>query len=417
MPRTETWFQTWHSLPLRVLLFPIGAGVSFAAFFLPEVPFALALLPLAVGLWSGAGSVRFTAMTSFMIWPVFLAAWGLHGLDIGPPELVWSLATALIVGLGLLAAQAGIVATTLLLTLIPVFPAAPLLPLAALLPGLGMFGLLSAMTGLALIEATRRPRRRQTLLLLLSACLGIWTMGHALIRDHLAGKKYNNWREQAEPRALSDRARWIALRDSLPEGGTVILGENIFAAEDDEARAFWCHAVTSRNLTLYPGVAEPYGHATRGAVWRLDAETCKDAIPPASPAIHRATFGIPRLTGTWGPMGGPMPDRAPAYSPASGPETDWLICLEAFLPQAWAGLLLDTAPDGGAAPRPVVVLSNDTAFRPLPALLPMPALGHPPVHVLRRKAAAAMAGLSGRAVHHAETGRTFLIRDPERRSP
>ena len=67
-----------------------------------------------------------------------------------------------------------------------------------------------------------------------------------------------------------------------------------------------------------------------------------------------------------------------------GPGPDWLICLEAFLPWAWAGLLADTARDRGT-PDPVIVRSNDTSFRPLPYLRPMPALGHPPVHVLRRK--------------------------------
>ena len=444
MPRTEAgteeWFQGWHSLPLRLLLFPIGAGLCFAAFFLPDIPFALALLPLVIGVWSGAGPVRFTTMTSFMIWPVFLSAWGLHGLDVAPPGLVMILAAALTLALGLIAAQAGIMTTTLLVSLIPVFPASPLLALAALLPGLGITGLFCAGAGLLLVEAIRTARRRQACLLLLAACLGIWNMGHAVIRAHPAETAdTGGWREETRPRALSGRARAIALRDSLsgtlPEGGIAVLGENVFAAEDDAARAFWCHAVTDRALTLYAGVAEPYGPVTRGAVWRLDAETCADAGRAlASPAIHRATFGIPHLTGTWGPMGGargapepqsPAPETGISNAPETGisnaPETgdrpappaDWLICLEAFLPLAWAGLLLDT--DSEADPsRPVMVLANDTAFRPLPALFPLPALGTPPVHVLRRKAASAMAGLAGRAVYFAETGRTILIHDPER---
>ena len=429
MPRSKTRFRQrlavprrdpedrpgdWPGLVLRLLLFPIGAAVGFAAFFLPAVPFALALLPLFAGLWSGARTVRFTTLTSFMIWPVFLSAWGLHGLEIGPPELLWTCAAGLVILLGLLAAQTGIVPATLLLTLIPVFPASPLLPLAALLPGLGPAGLFGTLTGLALIEAVRRARRRRALLALTAFCLGIWAMGHALIRAHLAepddGK---GWREISEPAAITERGRWIALREQLPEGATILLGENLFAAEDSEARAFWCRAVETRRLTLYAGVAEPYGDTRRGALWRLDAQSCTTPKPhPATLALHRATFGIPRLTGTWGVMR-PTPTRASGDANVA----DWLICLEAFLPWAWAGLLTDTGPDR-RVPRPVIVLSNDTAFRPLPSLPLMPAPGPPPVHVLRRKAATAMAGLTGRDVLFAETARTLLLRPAlERRSP
>ena len=408
----------WPGLVLRLLLFPIGAAISLVAFFLPAVPFALALLPLFAGLWSGAATVRFTTMTSFMIWPVFLAAWGLHGLDVGAPELVWSLAAALVVALGLLAAQIGIVPATLLVTLFPVFPASPLLPLAALLPGLGPPALFGTLTGLALIEATRKPRRRRGLLAILTTCLGIWTMGHALIREHVTAGVQTGWTELSEPISITKRARWIALRDLLPDDSTVILGENIFAAENTEARAFWCRVVTTRNLTLYLGVAEPYGAAARGAVWRLDAQSCTTPKPhPATLATHRASLGIPHLTGTWGLMGGRMGGlMANRVSEAAGfrssPQFDWLICLEAFLPWAWAGLLTDTARDRQPS-RPLIVLSNDTSFRPLPSLPPVSALGAPPVHVLRRKAATAMAGLTGRTVFFAETARTVLIRHPE----
>ena len=404
----DTLFRPGH-LPghlVRLFLFPIGASVTFAAFFLPAVPFALALPPLLAGIWSGTRPVRFTTMTSFMIWPVFLSAWGLHGLGIHAPAMVWTLAASLVIALGLLAAQTGIIPLTLLVTLIPVFPASPLLPLAALLPGLGLPGLFGTLTLLAVIEATRRPRWRRTLLGLVTVCLGLWAMGHALIREHMGTEPHTGWREVPEPAALTKRARWLALRADLPEGTVAILGENIFAAEDTEARAFWCHTARTRNLTLYTGVAEPYGPAERSAVWRVDPDSCAaQAGPPVPPAIHRAGLGIPYLTGGWGPM-------RTGQVTAPGPDTDWLICLEAFLPWAWAGLLADNTP------RTVIVLSNDTAFRPLPYLPPMPALGHPPVHVLRRKAATAMAGLTGRPVRFAETGRTLLLNPaPERISP
>ncbi|WP_170565637.1 hypothetical protein [Ruegeria atlantica] len=419
MRRTEAWIRRYGALVrdapglgLQLLFFPIGAGITYAAFFLPAVPFALALLPLVAGLWSGARAARFTTMTSFMIWPVFLSAWGLYGLDVRAPELVWSLAAAFVILFGLLAGQIGILPTTLLLTLIPVFPASPLLPLATLLPGLGLPGLFGTLTGLALIEATRKVQWRRNLLMVLIACLGAWATGHALIRENPAQHPRSDWREIPAPVAVTERGRWLAIREQMPDSATVVLGENVFAAKDSEARAFWCHAATSRNLILYLGVAEPYGDVTRGAVWRLDTKTCaKPPIALTEPVIHHAALGIPHLTGTWGPM-----RSTPTLPQGSGEDTDWLICLEAFLPWAWGAVLTDTE-SRRRTPRPVIVLSNDTAFRPLPDLPPLPPPGTPPVHELRRKAAIAMAGLAGRNVLFAETGRTILMRSPERNAP
>ena len=390
--------RDWLAMAVRMLLGPVGPGITFAAIFFPVVPFALVLLPLAAGIWSGARTARFRTMGYFMVWPSLLATWGLYGLNIGTPGLLLAGATAFVIALGLLAAQIGIVPTTLLVTLIPVFPASPILPLAALLPGFSLPGLFGVITGLAVIEAMRHHRRRQYILLLLTTGLVLWTMGHALIRGHLAVDKHPGWTELSVPDTITKRARWIAVRDLLPDGSTAILGENLFAREDTEARAFWCRAATDRNLTLYPGVGEPHGSATRSAVWRLDARTCS-LIPDGAPAVHRATFGIPDLTGSWGPMGS-------GTGRLAEPGFNWLICVEAFLPWAWAGVLTDTgAPD--AATRPVFVLSNDTSFRPLPVL------GTPPIQSLRRKAGTAMAGLAGRPVLFAETDRTLLLQDPE----
>ena len=385
------------------LAFPAAAALCGAAFFFPAIPFALALLPLLAGLWSGARTARFIAMTGFLVWPVFLSAWGLAGLEAGRPDLIWGLATGFVLLAGLLAAQIGILPATLLLTLIPVFPASPLLPLAALLPGLGLMGLFGASVILTLIEATRA--RKKTLLGLITACLMIWSSAHMLLRDTGEVESRTGWRALAEPQAITERGRWLALRATLPDGATVILGENVFMAHDTEARAFWCRTVRAGAFTLYSGVAERYGAATRGAVWKLDADSCARGPRPAhSPAVHRATVGIPHLTGGWGPMQrGTVAGTGGGTHP--GPDVDWLICLEAFLPWAWAGLLAGPSPEQDT-PRPVIVLANDTAFRSLPALK-----GPPPVHVLRRKAALAMAGLAGRDVLFAETGRTLLLRD------
>ena len=395
---------------MRLGLFLMGALITAAGFFLPAAPFALALLPLFAGLWSGARPLRFITMTSFMIWPVLLSGWGLHGVDPGRPDLIWPLAVGLILALGLLAALIGSAPTTALITLIPVFPASPLLP------GLGVAGPLTLMILLALIERMRPHRLRKRMLATLATCLTAWAVGHGMISAHMTERSYaedpvshSEWRALPEPLAITERGRWIALRNQLPTGATLILGENVFAQDDTEALAFWCQAASTRGLTLYIGVEEPYRSNTRSAVWRLDPDSCNTVgRPPSRFGVHHARLGIPHLTGTWGVM---RASRAQSQSAAPAPGIDWLICVEAFLPWAWASLLLDTAPDPAAhdptAPPPIIILSNDQAFRPLPAL------GPPPVHILRRKSARAMAALSGRRILFAETGRTFLIHTPE----
>ncbi|WP_419738628.1 hypothetical protein [Ruegeria sp.] len=401
------------------MLFPLGAFLTAAAFFLPDVPFALALLPLFAGLWSGTGPVRFTAMTSFMIWPVMLCAWGIYGVEPGRSDLIVPLAVGLVLALGLLAARIGILPTTLLVTLIPVFPASPVLPLAALMPGLGLAGPFTVMLLLALIEAIHAPPLRRLLLGTVAFCLITWAVGHELIQTHLAERSHagnpaprSEWREIPEPAAITERGRWIALRDQFPDGATLILGENVFAQEDTEALAFWCHAATTRGITAYIGVSEPYRSSTRGAVWRLDPDSCNTVgRHPSAFVIHRAGLGIPHLTGTWGMM---QAGRDPTQSAPPAPGIDWLICLEAFLPWAWIGLLVETAPEFPPDPAsrpPIIVLSNDQAFRPLPALRVTPAFAPPPVHVLRRKSARAMTALANRHIHFAETGRSLLIRN------
>ncbi len=381
----------WH----RRLFAPGSAALAFAAFFLPFVPFALALAPLLYAAWSGRASLRAGAMAGFMLWPAIASATGLVGVGMDP-GLAWAGAAGIVVALSLLAAGVGILPVTLALLALPVFPASPLLPLAALLPGAGFAGLIVTALALTGAEATRSPRVRTVLSSGIAATLAAWNILPAVP----SGEVTPLWREIPEPVMVTERARWIALRESLPAGGTASLGENIFRAEDADARAFWCRAARDRSLTLLIGVSEPYEGARRSTLWRLDPETCArfgdDAV------LYRARFGIPGLTGTWARMPG---ERHP---PSHDPGFDVLICLEAFLPWAWAALSGDAEPA-----RPVVVLSNDGAFGPVfgpefgPVFRAVP--GPLPVPVLRRKAARAMAGLSGRQVHHAETGRTALL--------
>ncbi len=365
---------------------PASAALAFAAFFLPSVPFALALLPLLVAAWSGLAALRAAAMAGFMLWPAIASATGLVGVGMDP-GVAWAGAAGIVVALSLLAAGTGILPVTLALLALPVFPASPLLPLAALLPGAGFAGLIVTALALTVAETLRSRRIRTVLFTGIAATLAVWN----ILPGAPGAGATSLWREIPEPVTITERARWIALRDSLPEGGTASLGENIFRAEDADARAFWCRAAKTRNLTLFIGVSEPYEGVRRSALRRLDPETCART---GDATITRAGFGIPGVTGTWTLMEGD------GTSAAHDPGFDVLICLEAFLPWAWVSLLTED-------PRPVVVLSNDGAFGPVVASLPV--LGSLPVSVLRRKAARAMAGLSGRQVHHAETGRTALL--------
>ena len=381
-----------------------GAGLTAAAFFLPDIPFWLSLIPLALGTVRGTRPARALAMALFLLWPVVISAIGLTGTGLAP-EIVWPGAAALLVGLAALAAWAGIAGTTLLLALVPVFPASPLLPLSGALAGLpgpalwSAVGLLAALLLMTALDAwpAATPWYRAAAPGLLIGLAVLWpptgplraALTPSVTSPRPAPAERAVWQSHPVPQTVTERARWLRMRDAMPQGATVVLGENVFRAEDREARAFWCAAATARDLTLYIGLSAPeHGHR-RSLIRRLDPETCRQGAP-AAPAIYKARYGIPGLTGTWGPMAGPM--AAPEIS------ADWLICLEAFLPWAWAAVLTGDA--GSRASQPLLILSNDSAFGPAGGAMA----------TLRRKAAATLARLARRPVYHAETGRTYLIK-------
>jgi len=400
-----------------------GATLAYAGFFLDGAPLWLALAPLAWGLVIGTRIVRGAAMAAAMLWPVTLSGIGLTGAGVAP-WLVWPGATAVLVGLSGLAAIAGIGGATVSLLAVPVFPASPLLALADALGGVAHPLALGAAVlatcaclelGPRFLRAVARPSVRAAVLGIVLVPLAL-SMPASSGAANLAGPEPEaEWRERAVPRAFSEHGSRLLLRAQLPRGGTVVLGENVFEAEDAGARAFWCAAVIDRDVTLFAGVSEPYGTVRRGAIWRLDRDGCANGAHPTP--VHRARFGIPGLTGTWGPMASDV-ENGPRVAGEPGTE-HWLICLEAFLPRAW----LRGVPDRGAVHRPswlsgpanmgvadnvapVLVLSNDGAFgRHADA-----------ASRLRRKIAGAMAGVMARGpdgrprpVLHAETGRTVLI--------
>ena len=348
-----------------------GPALAVPAFFHEAVPFWLSGLPLLAGIWAGTRLARAAAMAGWLAVPAGVSAIGLAGIG-HDLALVWSGAIAVVLALAVLAAIIGISLVAIAVTLIPVFPASPLVVLADALPGLGLVGLGIAALSLSAVEFL--PRGRTLLLLALVGLLGAWK-----VQSPPPGP--SAWTAIPEPPGASEQGRWLAILELVPDRATAILGEAVFRDGDLAALGFWCRAAEARDLTLYIGVTETWHRADRGAVWRLDRETC---APGRAPAIaERAWLGIPGVTGDWRPM--PRAD-----GDATGP--DFLICLEGFLPWSWARLA------AARASRDVVVVSNDGAF------------GSLPVHVMRRKAAGAMAALDGRAVAHAETGRTVLLR-------
>ena len=348
-------------------------ALAVPAFFHGAVPFWIAGLPLVAGILAGTRLARAAAMAGWLAVPAAVSAIGLTG--IGHAQwLVWPGAVLAVLALAVLAALTGLAIATVVVTLVPVFPASPLVVLADALPGAGILGLGIVALVVAVIEVL--GRRRGLLLVGLVVLLGAW-------KANAPPPPASAWAGFPEPPGVTERGRWIAVRDFLPVGASAVLGEAVFRAEDLSARDFWCRAAEARDLTLFIGVTETWNGADRGAVWRLDGESCAPGADPAvagSVIAARAWLGIPGVTGGWLPM------------PGDGTVPEFLVCLEAFLPWSWARLeTADSSSD-------VVVVSNDGAF------------GSVPVPVLRRKAAGAMAALLGVGIAHAETGRTLLLR-------
>ena len=418
--------------PLPLAAFIIASAVTATGFFVPGIPLWLAAVPLIAPLVAGRAMpwLAAIAFAAFMLWPAALCAAGLVGIGFHP-LLVWPAALMTVIALAGLAGLTGVAILTVTVTLVPVFAASPMLALADAVPGTGLAGPAALMTCLAIVEwipgrRTEDLLHRAGIALMIIVGAIAWNLAIAAhpykpgdmapgktapmrgTHDIDAGSQTDPqsraWREIAEPPAITEHGRWIALRDRLPQGSNVIMGENFFAATDDAAIAFWCDAARTRDLGLWIGVRVDQDQIRRGAVMRFDPQTC--ALPDPMPQIvHAAQRGIPAITGTWGNMAPLQAMAEGSYTPtgdaSGGPDGDapapaWLICYEAFL--AWSFVPVLAQVPQAPASAPIIVLSNDGAF------------GSLPVSRLRRKVTRAMAGLGGRTVLHADTGRTILVK-------
>lgn len=353
----------------------------------PDTPLWIPGASLVAAIVIGTRRARQWAAAGYLSGPVLVCVWGFIGIGWMAAPVMLAAGLMLILG-GIMAGRVGVTGLVIALTLIPFFPASPLLLLADSLPGARLFGLVGALALFALLELARYFGYGPAAAGLSVALVGIYALIHLAPMDRAAQTGVAGWREMAEPITVTERVRWIQIRDTLPHGSTAVLGETVFEAEDRGAIAFWCQAARNHDLTLFIGVSEPYQDTRRGAVWRFDPEACRGSGDPVP--VYRAVIGIPTVTGTWGLM------RRAVSPPETGdPPFDGriMICLEAFLSWMWLPHLLDRSSSDAL----FVVLSNDTAFHPLP------------VWHLRRKSADAMAGLIGAEIVHAETTRRLLL--------
>ena len=442
-------------------LFVASIPLTGAAYFHMAVPFWLSLLPLLIALWFTQTPIRIAAMAGFLFWPTITCIWGLIGTGLNPTLVIMG-ALVVVIAICLGAAFAGIAVTAIMVTAIPFFPASPLLPLADLLTGLGSLdaGMAIAIliAGIVIVlvgDISHDIYLRRACLVTIGAAVALWNMAnvtssaklgtlsssmHVLLPNQTqnttaARADIRNWHQLSIPLTITQRTKWLAIRNMAPLENTLILGENTFAADDNEAKAFWCDTAIRKRLTVFIGVEEPYKTVTRGAVWRFDTQTCSNPRQPK--AVYKARIGIPQLTGTWGLMGaggmgesvmdvsapnshmsrplvdGNEPHYADTANRATAPSNKpihWMICLEAFLPRIWWQKWWQynqpgtrhkhmRRPTGNGDQPDLIVISNDTAF------------GTFPVHTLRRKSAQAMANMLDLGpVHYAQAKHSFLIK-------
>ena len=101
--------------------------------------------------------------------------------------------------------------------------------------------------------------------------------------------------------AITRRSQWDQMASHISVGATVVLGENIFDANDTAAISYWCRVVTAKSAIAYIGVRDSDG---AGEVWKFDKPACPDPR-----AVYKVRIGVPGVTG------GFLPDMGDWYQP------------------------------------------------------------------------------------------------------
>ena len=354
-----------------------GTGVLIA-----DVPFAIAYVPFAIALLipshSGMRATVMALMAGHFLWPILISGWGLVRLDFNPfVIIVGAVTTILVVSYGF--ARLGVAIGAAVLLALPFFPANPLLVTGSLFPGAGLTALPVILLWVKLIELQRRFVTRCAFFLTLVAASPIITLWFGGTQPTRPSSVVYDEVDISDARGLTERGYWTQIMNRTGGGDVLVLGENMISLDDHASINWWCSEAIAHDMTVIMGVI---GATGVGEVWRFDQDTCPAPLP-----LYRAKIGIPMVNAGWWPATGESPQHEDA-EPAI-PDTQWLICFEAFSLWRWIDVARSDADH-------VVILANDHWTAPFTTTL------------LRRKVAAQFAALFHIDVHHADSGKSAL---------
>jgi hypothetical protein len=362
--------------------FVLSLGMTGLGFFVEQVPFAIAYIPLGLAICHRHRTHIFWLVCGHYAWVAVISGWGLHQLGYNPEVAVPAVTVALVLG-ALAMAWLGIGLSAALLCLIPFFPANPLLVTGAVFPEFGIWGIALLLIFIIAAERLKSSKARVGIL------VGVLILGQTpfvlrslnheyrqAVSEHRKGSASTDMYTEIDisnHKAITRSGQWVQIAQVIENRSTVIFGENIFDHTDAGASTYWCRIAKEKAATLYIGVRGKNGV---GEVWEFDGRDC--AVPSVA---YRAVVGIPKITGGW------LPNHAEVQSTFSGQQ--WLACFEGFSMYRWLRAYMTGA-------KSVVIVSNDRLTQPIPTA------------VLRRKVGAQFAKLFGLTVAHADTGHNII---------
>jgi hypothetical protein len=371
-----------YSVAVQLGYFILSIGLTGLGFFIEQVPFAVAYIPLALALCHTNNIHTFWLVCGHFTWVAVISGWGLHQLEYNPILTVPAVLVALALGSWAMT-WLGIGLSSALLCLIPFFPANPLLVTGAVFPDFGIWGIAILLISTIAVERLQSSKARVGLL------VAVLILGQTPFVLRSLNQEYSQAvSEHRKGRALTDTyseidisnhkaitlyGQWTQIAKVVENRSTVILGENIFDHTDAGASAYWCRVAKEKAATLYIGVS---GQNGVGEVWEYDGSDCANTV-----VAYRAEVGIPNMTGGW------LPNRTDAQSTFSAQQ--WLVCFEGFSMYRWVRAYMTGA-------KSVVIVSNDRPTQPIATA------------VLRRKVSAQFAKLFNLAVAHADTGHNII---------
>ena len=368
---------------LMTVLVTLSCALTGAGFLIADVPIAIAYIPFAIALLipprPGKRTTVMALMAGHFLWPTLISGWGLVRLEFNPVViLVGGVATVLVVSYGF--ARLGLAISAALLLALPFFPANPLLVTGSLFPGAGLTALPVILLWITLIEIQRGFVTRCAFLVALIAASPIithWFGGTLSTRPSVI--VYDEI-DVSDARGLTGRGQWTQIMNRPEISDVLVLGENMITHGDHAGTNWWCNEAIARDMTVIMGVM---GATGVGEIWRFDHDTCPAPLP-----LYRAEIGIPMVNAGWWPATGDAPQHEGAETTI--PDTQWLICFEAFSLWRWIDVARSDADH-------IVILANDHWTAPFTTAL------------LRRKVAAQFAALFHFNVHHADSEKSALL--------